>query len=54
MISSMFDALVRVLERVHVAAGAALVYEAWPEIKGDVEELIKDVAALIDKIGALA
>jgi hypothetical protein len=54
LLSNIFDGLIGLLDRLHVAAAAALVYKAWPEIKGDVEELIADVVALAKKISDLS
>lgn len=53
MIQSALDGLLGLLERLHVVAAAAEIYKAYPEIKGDVEELIKDVCVLIEKIRSL-
>jgi hypothetical protein len=53
LISDLMDGMLTWLERLNIFAAAGLVYQAWPEIEGDVAELVKDVTALIVKIKAL-
>jgi hypothetical protein len=53
VVSKVMDAVIGILDRLHVWAAGALVYEAWPEIRGDMEELVKDVFTLLQKIRAL-
>jgi hypothetical protein len=53
MLSSVVDAIVEVVHRLHVGAAAAAVYAAWPELHADVDALIRDVRALLVKLRAL-
>jgi hypothetical protein len=53
LIGGVIDGIEEMLGLSHVVAAWSAVYEAWPEIKVDVIELIKDLAALRAKIRAL-
>jgi len=53
LLSGIFDGVVELLDRLHMAAAAGVVYAAWPEIRGDVDELIKDVRVLCGKLRLL-
>jgi hypothetical protein len=53
MIQGVLDGAIGLLERLHIVAACAEIYKAYPEIRGDIEELIKDVCVLIERIRAL-
>ena len=53
VLADMLHAVKEMIGRLDLVQTIAVIYEAYPEIKGDVDELLRDIGALVEKIKAL-